>query len=149
MESVVEQLRKKFSRQLGIESPSERCYQPEVFEPPPLWWYDHDTPVFKKPHFTFEDLDIGSKDKEQENNNMGVLQNLGRKCDASDCRECPAYFYIHEGGGRQIEENCVSVMRHKQVARAMWQWIEGHDWNTEELLRTFYVEEEDDCDPFA
>ena len=65
---------------------------------------------------------------------MKILEKLGNKCTNTIChKECPIYYFKHEGAGNGTGNNCVEAMRFPNVANAVRLWLAGKKWDKSTL----------------
>lgn len=67
---------------------------------------------------------------------MTILEQLGKKCNDAICHdECPIYYFLDNGAGRDMVDDCMFSMRFQNVARNVELWLKGEPCSKEDLDR--------------
>ncbi len=65
---------------------------------------------------------------------MTGFEKLGKKCTSVKChKECPIYYFNHEGAGVNAHNGCMEALRFPTVAAAVKLWISDKEYDRQSL----------------
>lgn len=65
---------------------------------------------------------------------MTQFERLGEKCTNTIChKECPIWYFNHNGAGKGTGNNCMESLRFPNVTRAMKLFLAGKPWDKSTL----------------